>query len=177
MTVIDTRTHTATATIDVGTGPEGVVIDPGMHIAYVANGLDPNDLNHEVGTVTVIDTTSLEVTDTIPAAFTWNGGLVIDQDAHTTYVANNQSISVIDTTTNRITATIDPGRGEVLSSNEERGGAVDPAAHRVYVTNTDNHSLSVIDTNTNKVTATVQVGTECRGIAVDPTTNTVDVAN
>jgi YVTN family beta-propeller protein len=37
VSVIDGATSTVTATVRVGSSPEGVAVDPGIHTAYVAN--------------------------------------------------------------------------------------------------------------------------------------------
>jgi YVTN family beta-propeller protein len=69
------------------------------------------------------------------------------------YIANNGSntVSVIDTASNAVTATVAVG-------NEPFGVAVNPAGTRAYVTNISGNNVSVIDTATNAVTATVSVG-------------------
>ena len=70
------------------------------------------------------------------------------------YISNRDSanVSVIDTATNTVTATVAVGTAPF-------GVAVNPAGTRVYVANTDSNNVSVIDTATNTVTATVAVGT------------------
>jgi YVTN family beta-propeller protein len=75
----------------------------------------------------------------------------------TNYESNN--ISVIDTVTNKVTATVPVGAGP-------EGVAVSPDGQKVYVTNNDDNTTSVIDTATNTVTATVDVGSSPYGVAV-----------
>ena len=82
------------------------------------------------------------------------------------YITNNASnnVSVIDTATNTVTATVNVG-------TTPYGVAVSPNGQNVYVANTDdfyNGTVSVIDTATNKVTATVKIGITPIGIAVSP---------
>ncbi len=69
------------------------------------------------------------------------------------YIPNSSSnnVSVIDTATNTVTATVTVGAFPV-------GVAVNPAGPRVYVANGDSANVSVIDTETNTVTATVDGG-------------------
>ena len=71
------------------------------------------------------------------------------------YVANNgngsNSVSVIDTATNTVIATVPVGTWP-------RGVSVNPAGTRVYVANGGSNNVSVIDTATNTVVATVLVG-------------------
>jgi YVTN family beta-propeller protein len=88
------------------------------------------------------------------------------------YISNNLSnnVSVIDTVTNTVVATVPVGTGPF-------GVAVNRAGTRVYVTNRESNTLSVIDTETNMVRATVPVGTGPFGVAVNPAGSRVYVAN
>ena len=88
------------------------------------------------------------------------------------YIPNEGSgtVSVIDTATNTVVATVVVGSGP-------DGVAVNPAGTRVYVTNEGSNTVSVINTATNTVVATVDVGFLPQGVAVNPLTNTVYVAN
>ncbi|AKB52174.1 hypothetical protein MSBRW_2921 [Methanosarcina barkeri str. Wiesmoor] len=69
------------------------------------------------------------------------------------YIANleSNSVSVIDTATDTVTATVNVGI-------EPSGAAVSPDGTRVYVTNCMSNSVSVIDAAKNKVIDTVYVG-------------------
>ncbi len=71
-------------------------------------------------------------------------------------------MSVIDTTTNTIVATVRVGWKPTQV-------AVSPDGARAYITNTTSNSVSVIDTTTNTVVATVRVGGTPTQIAVSPT--------
>jgi YVTN family beta-propeller protein len=66
-------------------------------------------------------------------------------------INNSGSVSVIDTATNTVPATVSVG-------SSPQGVAVNPAGTRVYVANAGSNSVSVIDTATNTVVATVSVG-------------------
>ena len=70
------------------------------------------------------------------------------------YVANNgdNTVSVIDTATNTVVATIPVGAGA-------SGVAVTPDGTKVYVTNSASNNVSVIGTATNTVVKTIPVGT------------------
>lgn len=83
---------------------------------------------------------------------------------------NSNTVSVIDTTTNKVTATLPVGLCPW-------GVAVSPDGTRVYVTNWNSNTVSVIDTTTNTVIATVDVGNNPMGIAVTPDGSKVYVAN
>ena len=69
------------------------------------------------------------------------------------YITNtgSNSVSVIDTATNTVVATVAVGFAPL-------GVAVNPAGTRVYVANNGTNSVSVIDTATNTVVTTVTVG-------------------
>lgn len=88
------------------------------------------------------------------------------------YITNEfgNSVSVIDTATNRVIATVAMG-------NTPRGVAVHPAGTRVYVTNFSSNTLSVLDTVSNTVITTVRVGGLPNGVAAHPAGTQVYVAN
>ena len=88
------------------------------------------------------------------------------------YVTNNNSnnVSVIDTATNTVVATVAVG-------TQPFGVAVNPAGTRAYVTNNNSNNVSVIDTATNTVIATVAVGNNPNGVAVNPAGTRVYVTN
>jgi YVTN family beta-propeller protein len=87
------------------------------------------------------------------------------------YITNGGSntVSVIDTATNTVIATVNVG-------DRPQGVAVSPDGTAVYVTNYGG-TVSVIDTATNKVTSTVSVGTNPNGIAVTADGEKVYVTN
>jgi YVTN family beta-propeller protein len=86
--------------------------------------------------------------------------VAVSPDGRKVYVANDgsETVSVIDTATNMVIATIGT-RGSV-------GIAVSPDGGRVYAANLGDQSLSVIDTGTNTVIATVPVGVFPYGVVV-----------
>lgn len=69
------------------------------------------------------------------------------------YVVNgNNAVSVIDTSTNTVTASIPVGNGPL-------GVVFSPDGTRAYVTNGSDDTISVIDTGANSVIATIVLGT------------------
>ncbi len=88
------------------------------------------------------------------------------------YITNlsDNTVSVIDTASNTVTATVPVG-------NFPNGVAVTPDGAHVYVANVFDNAVSVIDTATNTVTATVKVGLIPWGVAVTPDGAHVYVAN
>ncbi|MFD5428912.1 YncE family protein, partial [Streptomyces sp. NPDC127084] len=95
--------------------------------------------------------------------------VVASQPAHAVppgtyaYVANqdDDTLSVIDTATQTVVATIPAGDGP-------RGVAVSPDGTRLYVANFFDDSVSVLDTATDTIVATVPVGDDPFGVAVSP---------
>lgn len=79
------------------------------------------------------------------------------------YITNaaSDTVSVIDTTSNTVVATVPVGDGPY-------GVAVNPAGTRAYVTNANSNNVSVLDTATNTVIATVPVGFSPYGVALNP---------
>jgi len=79
------------------------------------------------------------------------------------YITNSGSntVSVINTFTNSIIATINVGQ-------TPQGVCESPDGTRVYVTNSTDGSVSVINTATNSVTTTIMAGTYAYGICVSP---------
>jgi YVTN family beta-propeller protein len=88
------------------------------------------------------------------------------------YITNSAShnVSVINTTTNTVTATIPVGPNPT-------GVAVHPAGTRVYVVNQSGDSVSVVDTAANTVITTVPVGSFPTGVAVNPAGTRIYVTN
>ena len=89
------------------------------------------------------------------------------------YITNvdSNNVSVIDTATDNVTATVPVGTYPF-------GVAVNPDGTKVYVTSMEHqHMSTVIDTATNTVTATVSVADGPRGVAVTPDGKKVYVAN
>jgi YVTN family beta-propeller protein len=77
--------------------------------------------------------------------------------AQNAYITNDGSgnVSVIDTATNRVSATITVG-------SDPGGVAVTPDGGKVYVANIDSDNVSAIAASTNKVIATITVGSAPR---------------
>ena len=94
------------------------------------------------------------------------------QAAPFAYIANTEfhTVSVLDTASNTITATVAVGFGPIAV-------AVNRAGTRVYVANHGQSTVSVIDTASNTVTATVPVGFGPKAVAVNPAGNRVYVTN
>ena len=87
------------------------------------------------------------------------------------YISNaaSNTVSVIDTASNSVVATVPVG-------TYPRGVAVNPVGTRAYVANHGSTSVSVIATASNNVVATVDVGSSPGGVVVNPAGTRVYVA-
>jgi YVTN family beta-propeller protein len=115
----------------VGGAPMALATDPDNHAVYVALAnqtllvIDPSS-SHSFGGTSILVGRS-------PQA------IAVDPDIRAVYVANrdDNTVSVIDSVTRVVTATIPVGQGP-------RALAVDPATHCVYTVNCDDSTVSVI---------------------------------
>ncbi len=90
-------------------------------------------------------------------------GAVAAEAAPFAYVANfsSNNVSVIDTATNTVVATVPVGTNPV-------GVAITPDGAFACVANFTSNTVSVIDTASNTVVATVPVGSNPVGVAITP---------
>jgi YVTN family beta-propeller protein len=160
MSVINANTNKVIANITVGTYSFDVAVAPNGLRAYVTNGF---------GIVLVINTNTNKVIANITIG-TGTGpvGVVVSPNGSTVYVTDllNNTVSVINTFTNTVVATIPVG-------DYPYDVAVTPNGNTVYVTNWFDqypygNDVSVINTATNTVVATIPVGRNPIGIAVNP---------
>jgi YVTN family beta-propeller protein len=154
VSVISTETNTISATIPVGSTPDGIAITPNRAFLYVV------DLG--ANSVSVVSTATNTVTATVPVG-TLPFKVAINPNGAFAYVTNvvDGTVSVIDTATNTVTATVPVGKDPI-------GVAVTPNGNFVYVTNEGSNSVSVIATATNTVVATVPVGAVPDTVAISP---------
>ncbi|WP_292387683.1 PKD domain-containing protein [Methanosarcina sp. UBA5] len=150
VSIIDTDTNTVKATVNVGDSPYGVAVNPAGTKVYV----------------TQLNIGSYE--NAFPESIVQKPALIKKTKE---YMATSEgTVSVIDTATNTVTATVTVG-------SSPYGVAVNPDGTKVYVANLGSSTVSVIDTATNTVTATVNVGNYPWGIAVTLDGTKVYVAN
>ena len=150
VSVIDTVSRTVVDTIPVGNSPDGIAITPDGAFAYVANLAS--------GTISVISTASNSVIDTIQLTQLTLGaqavrGIAVTPDGAFVYVTRivgmDSVVSVIDTATHAVVATIPVAGGNGL--------AVAPNSAFVYVASRTTNTISVIQTSTQTVTATINL--------------------
>lgn len=155
VSVINGATNTVTATIPVGNYPRGIKAH-GTDL-YVANYGNPNYPGGNY--ISVIDSTTDTVTDYIVLAAGASGPRGVAVLGSKVYVTDylSDTVTIINTATNTISATVSVGRGP-------RG--ITGVGTDVYVENFDDGTISVIDTNTNTVTDTIFVGSSPAGMSV-----------
>ena len=145
------------ATVGVGRGPDGVAVTPDGKHAYV--------VNDGSNTVSVIDTATNPV---VRPRSRW--GIRPRGRRHPgretrlrRELGAPDNVSVIDTASNKVVATVEVGNGP-------DGVAVTPDGKHVYVAieNLSSTRVSVIDTATNTVVATVAVGHNPFGVGIVP---------
>lgn len=169
VSVIDTERAAVEATIQVGTNPSEVVVDTTTHTAYV--------INVEDWTMSVIDTTNNTVAEDIYVGGSPHG-VAVDPATQTIYVGvrkisdgeEHTFVLPIDAE-NRTSTTVVSLDGDPVRT------ALDSDNHVLYATVADPDRLVVIDPRTRAVTDIFKVGDFPGGIAVDPETRTVYVAN
>jgi YVTN family beta-propeller protein len=153
VTVIDGATN-STTTVNAGTNPVSVAVNPVTNKIYVANNAS--------GNVTVIDGATNSTT-------TVSVGTSENPVTNKIYEDNQSpNVTVIDGATNS-TITLNASSGPFSV-------AINPVTNKVYVANLTSNNVTVIDGATNS-TATVTAGTNPNSVAVNPVTNKVYVAN
>jgi YVTN family beta-propeller protein len=162
-TIAKVRAQLATpavgATIRVQPTPTFVAVSPDGRHAYSAN--------RDARVVTVVDTTTNQVTATIPIAAGPPRFLSFAPDGRTLYVSlfndqgTIQAIDVLDTRSNTVVATIPQSARPYLSE-------VTPDGKQLYVVNQDDASISVLDTATNTVAGQIPVAPDPRWVAFSP---------
>ncbi len=180
VSVVETTTNDVTAVIPhdsatgIGSGPDGIGVDPDRHRAYVANV--------KAGTVSVIDTDTNSVTTVLPhdsahGIGKFPLGVAVDSALHRAYVTNldDGTVSVIDTSSDSVFAVIAHDSATGIGKAPRRL-AVDSVAHRAFVTNEGDSTVSVIDTTRNFVIAVIPHD-NVNGIGDGPDGVEVDVAS
>ncbi|MCP5504781.1 MAG: YncE family protein [Chlamydiales bacterium] len=157
--IVDTTTNSVSGSIPA-TNPFGIAVSPDGAFLYVVQNIPGNS-------VAVFDRSNNSLITTIPVGINPNPNpfyITLTPDGNFAYVANQteDTISVINTTTNTIQTTINP------AGNGPFKIAMTPNGNYAYVTNGVGATVSVIDLSTNLIISTIPVGSAPRGLAVTP---------
>ena len=207
VSVVDVVGNSVVATIPVGLGPQGVAVNPAANRAYVANNdgtLSVIDIssNQVVATLNLQGGGGSWGVAVLPAL---NRVYVANSFGRTLSVVNTATNSLVSNVTvgavpkgvmvNPLTnlvyvansgdGTVTVVNGNTLATSTIAGVGLGPqeiALHtgtgRAYVANGLSNILEVISTATNALSTTFTAGTGVHlGVAVNPTTNRVYVAN
>jgi YVTN family beta-propeller protein len=146
--VFDLATGQAVAFVPTGRRPNHVVLSGTR--AFVSNFTDAS--------ITVIDTSTNKVLKTLA---TGGLGLAMNRVTGRLYAAAGSRVSVVDTTTDTVVATIASPIGANIW-----GLAIDPGTNRLYATDIANPRVLVYDGTTNALLAEVAIDAPARfGIA------------
>lgn len=156
ISVIDTATNTVSATIQLSAEATGLAFTPSGAFAYVAENTNP-------GAVVVLAIPANTVAATIPLGEGTANPIkvAITPDGSLAYVTNlgSNNVSVINTSTNTVLATIPVG-------SEPYGIVASPDGSVIYAGNAGDSTISIISTATNSVISTLPIAGGVTGIAV-----------
>ena len=184
VSVLSESTLATVATVDVGTNPDGIAFDSADNEVYVTNATSPGSVS-VIPEVACNASTQSGCTSTTITAGLGDGpaGIAVNPTGDTIYVANKGSgtVSVLSGTLGTVVATVTLGTG-----TDPVGVSVDSATGDVYVTDSGTAAVSVIAGSTCNATTqsgcttippTIAVGSGPEGVVVNPTTDTIYVAN
>lgn len=136
LSIIDGATNTIVANVAIGNNPSSVALTPDGSKVYVANAGFPG-----MG-VAVVDTVTFAIVKTLPSIFptALARTMAVHPNGSRVYVATLTGVSVIDTSTDTVVATI-PANGSRL--------AISPDGSRLYIHSQFANRIDVIDTSTN----------------------------
>jgi PQQ-dependent catabolism-associated beta-propeller protein len=132
----------------------GLATPASAYRVYVSNEKD--------NTVTVVDSTTMEVVHTIDVGQRPRG-ITISHDGKFIYLcaSDDDTIEIIDTTTNRIVGSLPSGPDPELF-------VLSPDGKTLYVANEDDNLVTVIDLDSKSVVAEIPVGVEPEGMGISP---------
>ncbi|MFE3001881.1 YncE family protein [Nocardia sp. NPDC059246] len=159
-------------TVEVGSGPRGVAVDPGLHRAYVVDQ-NPAVPSAPV-TVSVLDTRTRATVATITVDDVFvreTQPVVVDPATHLVYLLSvgvRGKLVVIDPATDSVTARISVGE-----HTDSSALAIDSDRHLAYVANDYYATVVAIDTNSLDIVAVIPVGAHPAALAIDPASHQV----
>lgn len=177
ISLFDTATHQFKGSIGGLNGPDAMAVLPDGKTAYVANyGFYDYKTVNVSKVASTLSLVKLEGGQVLKQISVQRGpdSLVLSRDAKTLYCANvyDNSVSVIDTGTNTVTATITDktilGPFTMALTPDGKSLYINNYGNPLYPKRTDNNTVTVIDTATKAVTKVIPVGSSPSGIAMTP---------
>src|SRR5262245_14267465 len=127
--------------------------------------------NEKGNSITVLDSKTLEVLETIPVGQRPRGIKLTNDDKYLLVCASDDdTVQVVDVATREIVGDLPSGPDPELLN-------LHPSGSPVYIANEDDNLLTVIDLAGKKVLAEVEVGVEPEGVGVSPDGKTVVVTS
>ena len=170
ITVINGKKNDFVKTINIADEPTDIVIDPKNNLLYVSH-----PMNKSISVIqgyNLMDVLNPFIKHTIRnIVLNYSPlSLGLDSEHSKLYVTSPNSVSVIDTNTNKVFKTIEVGFTpfEVF---------VEMKSNKLYVANSAGDTLSVINGTNYKILKTITVGKNPSSIAFNPNDNKVYVAN
>jgi YVTN family beta-propeller protein len=175
LSIIDTRTDSVIASIEVGTRPRGVRVSQDGKTVFVALSGSPRcpptmpdeeceklKADKSKDGIAVVDAASRKVTRVLPGGSDPEN-FDISQDGSTLFISNEDAgtASIVDIASGRIRSTVKVGK-------EPEGVRVHPDGGTVWVTGETDHNVTVVDTRTGKVLGQIEVGKRPRSLAFTP---------
>ena len=127
--------------------------------------------NEKGNSITVLDSATLEVKETIPVGNRPRGITLTNDDKYLLICASDEdAVQVLDVNSHELVGDLPSGPDPELLD-------LHPSGNPVYVANEDDNLLTVIDINDKKVLAEVEVGVEPEGVGASPDGKTVVVTS
>ncbi|MGA3213580.1 MAG: beta-propeller fold lactonase family protein, partial [Terriglobales bacterium] len=167
VTAVNASTLSPT-TVNVGTSPVAIAVDPVTNQAFVANSGSANMTVIDGGQGTLYPTTNVSTgTSSVPKA------IAVNPVINYVYVANQgtNTVSVYDEQAATMVSTV-----PLPTSAAPAAIAVDTIHDNIYIANSGIGNVSVLP-GTGSSTTQVTVGSTPEAIAYNPTNNTIYVAN
>jgi len=175
--VLDATSRKTIARIPIEPLPAFVVASPDGSRVYVRTNTFVGDCGAAFDTVEVIDTSSQSVIASIPVGAGWTGPLAVSPDGSRLYAGNNHatapggnSISVIDTATNKVIDT-------VTGTPVPQTIGASPTGTFVYVANFNLDHVQRLNTRRLTLGAKIPVGDQPRGMTFAADTGIAYVVN
>ncbi len=156
LSVIDTETISVVDTIEVGEAPAQVAFSPDGRFVYASLNGEDSVAKVDVASRTLVG--KVEVGDGPIQTYVSGDGRYLLVANQGTEERPGTTVSVIDTRTFTVSATVETGQGA-------HGIVVDPSSRHAYVTNIYDDDVAVLDLTQLEVVARIPVGDSPNGVS------------